>query len=66
MFRFKTAKKEREKTYNISFESDSVNFSPGVVVPTIISATGIYYGKVDQIAIDCFKNGDSNVWITFK
>jgi len=53
-------------TYNISFVSDSVDFSQGQVVPTIISATGIYYDKVDKIAIDCFKNGDRVVWITFK
>jgi len=53
-------------TYNTSFISNSDAFSAGQVLPTIISATGIYYNKIDKMVIDAFENGDRNVWIIFK
>jgi len=52
--------------YNTAFVSGDVNFSEPQVIPTVISASGEYYRKVDQIAIDTFENGDRNVWISFK
>lgn len=52
--------------YNISFVSNSTTFSTGQIPPSVISATGEYYNKIDKIAIDSFDNGDRNVWITFK
>ena len=52
-------------TYNISFISNNISFPDGLVVPTVISASGEYYNKIDQIAINTYSNGDRDVWITF-
>ena len=53
-------------TYNISFESSSSSFESNLVIPTIISDTGIYYRKTDQIVINPFSDGRRNVWISLK
>ena len=51
---------------NISFIGDSTIFTPGLVVPTIISATGVYYNKIDQIVIQANEDGSRDVWISLK
>jgi hypothetical protein len=53
-------------TYNLSFEAGSSIFSSGLVVPTIVSATGVYYNKVDQISIKANSDGSRDVWISLK
>ena len=53
-------------TYNISFKSGSSVFDSGLVVPTIISATGMYYDNVDKIAIIAKADGTRDVWVSLK
>ena len=51
-------------TYNISFVADNKYFADPISVPTVISTSGEYYNKVNQIAINLYPNGDRDVWIT--
>ena len=53
-------------TYNIAFKADSAIFNDGLVIPTIISATGVYYNKVEKISIKANSDGSRDVWISLK
>ena len=52
--------------YNYSFISSSAFFGSGLVLPTVISASGVYYNKINQIAINVNDDGTRDVWISFK
>lgn len=48
------------------FVSTNSTYPSSLVVPTVISATGKYYKKVDELVINCNEDGTRQVWVTFK